>query len=281
MPTDPVAIRDYAQALEGMGFNHMIVYDHVVGADLTNRPDWNKPYSLHSSFQEPLVLIAHLAAITQRLEFLTGVLVLPQRQAALVGKQAACIDLLSNGRLRIGVGTGWNEIEYEALGVSFEKRGERLNEQIDFLRRLWTEDSFSYNGRYHTLTEAGIWPRSIQRPIPIWVGGNAPLAMRRAATLGDGWLPVSAATDAAEEIGRFHEAVKAAGRDPAKVGVENIIVVDRAWNGKARGWEEAAADAELWRQAGATGVSLHTMGADLKTPDEHIAFLRKFREAVD
>lgn len=280
MPADPIAIRDYAQAVEAMGFDHMIVYDHVVGADLTNRPDWKKPYSLKSPFQEPLVLIAHLVAVTERLGFFTGVLVLPQRQTALVGKQAACIDLLSNGRLRLGVGTGWNEIEFEALGVSFEKRGERLNEQIDFLRRLWTEDSFSYRGKYHDLTEAGIWPRSVQRPIPIWVGGDAPLAMRRAASLGDGWLPVSAAADAAEKIGLFREMVKEAGRDPAKVGIENIIVADRAWNGKPRSWEEVAADAELWRKAGATNVSLHTTGADLKTPDDHIEFLRKFREAV-
>jgi probable F420-dependent oxidoreductase len=281
MPADPVAIRDYAQAVEAMGFDQMIVYDHVLGADLTNRPDWNKPYSAKSPFQEPLVLIAHLAAITQRLEFFTGVLVLPQRQAALVGKQAACIDLLSNGRLTLGVGTGWNTVEYEALGVSFEKRGERLDEQIDFLRRLWTEDSFTYRGKYHDLTEAGIWPRSVQRPIPIWVGGNAPLAMRRAARLADGWLPVSAAEDAADEIGRFHEMVREAGRDPAKVSVGNIVIVDRAWNGKVRGWEEAVADTEAWRKAGATHVSFHTTGADLKTPDDHIEFLRKIREAID
>lgn len=281
MPADAVAIRDYAQAIEAMGLDHLLVYDHVVGADLTNRPDWNKPYSLKSPFQEPLVLIAHLAAITERLEFFTGVLVLPQRQAALVGKQAACIDLLSNGRLRLGVGTGWNMIEYEALGVSFDKRGERLDEQIDFLRRLWTEDSFSYSGKYHNLTEAGIWPRPVQRPIPIWVGGNAPLAMRRAAALADGWLPVSAAEDAVDEIGRFYEMVREAGRDPADVGVGNIIIADRAWTGKARGWEEAVADAEAWRKAGATHVSVHTTGADLKTPDDHIAFLRKFREAIE
>jgi probable F420-dependent oxidoreductase len=280
MPADPVAIRDFGQAVEAIGFDHMIVYDHVVGADLTNRPDWNFPYSLHSPFQEPFVLISHLAAITTKLEFFNGVLVLPQRQTALVGKQAACIDLLSGGRLRIAVGTGWNELEYEALNVPFEKRGERLNEQIDFLRKMWTEDSFTYRGKYHSITEAGIWPRSAQRPIPIWVGGNAPLAMKRAATLGDGWLPVHLADRADEHVGQFRKMVQAAGRDPDKVEIENIIVVDKGMTGTARSWEEAAADAEIWRKAGATRVSLHSMGVGLKTPDEHLEFLRKFREAV-
>ncbi len=279
MPADPIAIRDYAQAMEAMGYDHMVIYDHVLGADLTNRPGWNKPYSVTSRFQEPMVLMAYLAGVTTSLEFMTGVLILPQRQTVLVAKQAACIDIYTQGRLRLAVGTGWNEMEYEALGEDFASRGKRLDEQFDFLRRLWTEDSFSYDGQFHKLTEGGIWPPSHQRPIPLWHGGNSHPAMRRAAKLADGWLPVLGAGQAASEIARFRDMVGAAGRDPSSVGVENIVFAGRTMGGGVMAAGEVADALGLWQEAGADGAAIHTMDADFGSPSAHIEFLRKIREA--
>jgi probable F420-dependent oxidoreductase len=280
MPADPVAIRDFAQALEGLGYDHMVIYDHVVGADLTNRPEWNKPYSVSSTFQEPLVLMAYLAALTTRLEFMTGVLILPQRQTVLVAKQAACIDLYLNGRLRLAVGTGWNEVEYEALGADFASRGAMLDEQIDFMRKLWTQESFSYDGRFHKLTEAGLCPMPQQRPIPLWIGGNAPPAMRRAAKVGDGWLPVHLAANAASEIARFRDMVEAGGRDPDSVGIENLVFAGNTMRGGVKTPGETAVEIATWREAGADGIAVHTLDAGLGGPDGHIAFLRELREEL-
>lgn len=279
MPVDPVAIRDYAVALEEMNFAHLVVYDHVLGADLANRPGWKWPYDLDSTFQEPFVLMGYLAAITRRLELTTGVLILPQRQAALVAKQAACADILTGGRIRLGVGTGWNELEYEALGMPFENRGARMTEQIDFMRRLWTERSFSYDGQFHRLNEGGIWPLPLQKPIPIWAGGNSNVAMRRAAKLADGWLPSLAPVNAASEIARFRQMVAESGRDPNDIGIDNIIFCGRTHGRSKRTCEEAAADIATMQEAGATHVSMHTMDADLATPDAHLEFLRKASEA--
>ena len=184
--SDAAAIRDFAQGVEAMGYTHLIGYDHVVGADTTNRPDWKMRYTHESTFHEPLTLFAYLAGLTKSLIPSTGVVVLPQRQTVLFGKQASNIDIFSGGRLRLGVGTGWNTVEYEALGMSFEDRGARFDDQIQFLRRLWTEPVLTEHGRFHRITEAGINPLPVQRPIPIWIGGIADASLRRAARLGDG-----------------------------------------------------------------------------------------------
>lgn len=280
MPADSTAIRAYTQALEEIGFDHMVIYDHVVGADLKNRPGWNKPYSVTSPFQEPLVLMAYLAGLTRRLEFMPGVLVLPQRQTTLVAKQAACIDIFSEGRIRLAVGTGWNEMEYESLGMDFASRGDRLNEQIGFLRQLWTIDSFSFEGKYHKLTEGGLFPPPRQRPIPIWAGGNSLPAMRRAARLSDGWLPVLPAHKAAAEIAHFREMVAAAGRNPDQIGIENIVFAGRTMGEPVKSVTQVVSALGTWREAGAAGVSIDTMGADLGGLDQHIAFLRAIREQL-
>jgi len=208
------------------------------------------------------------------------VMILPQRQAGLVAKQAANVDVFTGGRLRLAVGIGWNEIEYEALGVPFSQRGARLDEQMDFMRRLWTEESFSFDGKFHKLTEAGINPLPVQQPIPLWVGGTSEAAINRAASRGDGWLPTGPADKAQEVVGMFREKVVQAGRNPDQVGLENIIFVGTTIGGPKRTWEDAAADHALWKAAGATGVSVHTMGADLGGADGHIDFLRRFKEAL-
>jgi probable F420-dependent oxidoreductase len=264
------AIRDFAQGVEAMGYSHMIAYDHVVGADVTNRPDWTMPYTHESLFHEPMTLFAYLAACTNTLILSTGVIVLPQRQTVLFGKQAANVDIFSGGRLRIGAGTGWNRVEYEALGIPFEDRGARLDDQIRFLRRLWTESSFTEVGQFQKITEAGINPLPLQRPIPIWVGGIAPASMRRAARLGDGWLPVFEAGLAEEKVTSFRQAVTAQGRDPRAVGIENIVFLGRQRDRTLRRAEDAVMDAAIWKKAGASGIAIHSMGMGLNGAAAHL-----------
>ncbi|MDP7415205.1 MAG: LLM class F420-dependent oxidoreductase, partial [SAR202 cluster bacterium] len=170
---DPVAIRDYAQAAEGMGFEHIIVYDHVVGANAASRPGWSGAYNHNNPFHEPFVFFGYLAGVTETIGLVTAVIILPQRQTALVAKQAAEVDVLSGGRLRLGIGTGWNQVEYEALGENFHNRGRRSEEQIKLMRQLWTNELVTFDGRWHKVTDAGINPLPVQRPIPVWLGGSA------------------------------------------------------------------------------------------------------------
>lgn len=278
--TDPHIIRDYAQAVEDMGFDHILAYDHVLGANLASRPDWNMPYSHDSVFHEPLALFAYLAGVTKHIELASGIIVLPQRQTAMFAKQAANVDVFSGGRLRLGFGTGWNEVEYEALGVPMKGRGARLDEQVEVLRQLWSGDPITYRGTYHSISDAGINPPPVKKHIPIWFGGLTDVAMRRVARTGDGWIPVLPAEQAEEKIGQLHELVSAAGRDPSEVGVENIIFVGQTIGGPVRSWEDAAEDFKVWKAAGASHVSIHTMAAGLKTPDEHLQFLARFMEAI-
>ncbi len=185
---DAGAVRAYAEQVEHLGFTHVLAYDHVVGADPDVHRGWSGPYNLDSTFHEPLVLFGFMAGFTS-LEFATGIIILPQRQTALVAKQAAAVDVLSGGRLRLGVGLGWNAVEYEALGKTFSDRGKRVEEQVELLRRLWTERSVTFHGTYEHVTGAGLAPLPVQRPIPVWFGAQSPPAYRRAGRLGDGWLP--------------------------------------------------------------------------------------------
>jgi probable F420-dependent oxidoreductase len=196
MGMDAGALQEWAQAVERMGFNHIVIYDHVVGANPESRPDWFMPYDVDSAFYDPFTLIPFLGAVTNTIEFFTGVLILPQRQAVLVAKQAACADLLCKGRMRLGIGTGWNPVEYEALGVPWSERGKIFEDQIGVLRELWTKRSPTIKTPYHTVTDAGIKPLPIQQPIPLWFGGGAkePVTgkqspervLRRIARLADG-----------------------------------------------------------------------------------------------
>ncbi|GCE23978.1 hypothetical protein KDK_77780 [Dictyobacter kobayashii] len=185
---DPQVIRDYAQAVEGMGYQHVLIYDHVLGADPTHRPGWTG-YTHTEMFHEPFVLFGYLAALTQ-LELVTGVIILPQRQTALVAKQAAEVDVLSGGKFRLGIGVGWNPVEYEALGTDFSTRGRVVEEQIELLRQLWSKEVVTFKGRYHTVTEAGLSPLPVHRSIPVWIGGSSDSALRRAARIADGWFPL-------------------------------------------------------------------------------------------
>jgi probable F420-dependent oxidoreductase len=186
---DPGAIRSWAQAVEELGYQHVLAFEHVLGAGTDTRPGWQHAYTSETLFHEVFVLFGYLAAVTSRVELVTGVLVLPQRQTALVAKQAAEVDVLSGGRLRLGVGVGWNEVEYQALGASFGDRGARSEEQVEVLRRLWAEPTITYSGRWHQVDNAGINPLPVRRRIPVWFGGHAEAALRRVGRVGDGWLP--------------------------------------------------------------------------------------------
>jgi probable F420-dependent oxidoreductase len=266
---DPGAIRAYVAAVGEAGYDHLLAYDHVVGADPAVHDGWNGPYNITSTFHEPFVLFGYLAGIST-LELVTGIIILPQRQTILVAKQAAEVDLLSSGKFRLGVGIGWNAVEYEALGQDFSNRGKRLSEQIEVMRRLWTEPSVTFSGEHTTVTGAGLAPLPVQRPIPVWFGASSGPALRRAGRLGDGWFPMmSPGPKLDEAITIVHAAAKAAGRDPATLGMEGRI--DFAGGDDAGRFERLAETAEGWRAAGASHISLNTMRAGLATVDDHIA----------
>jgi probable F420-dependent oxidoreductase len=273
---DPGAIREYAQAAEAIGYRHILAYDHVLGASTRNRPDWSGSYTSDTSFHEPFVLFGFWAAATQRIEFITGVLILPQRQTALVAKQAAEIDILSGGRLRLGIGVGWNEVEFEALNENFQDRGARSEEQIAVLRALWTEPVVDFRGRWHTIPEAGINPLPVQRPIPIWTGGHSERTLRRTARLADGWFPLGGPDDRMRAmIEQLREYAREVERDPAGIGIEARLDIART--------EEAAwrSTIEAWRDLGATHACVNTMGAGFGSPAEHIEALRRVAEVLD
>jgi probable F420-dependent oxidoreductase len=272
---DPGAVRDFAQAAESLGYEHLLVFDHVLGADPSKRERWERPYSHIDMFHEPFVLFGYLAAVTEKIEMTTGILILPQRQTALVAKQAAAVDVLTGGRLRLGIGIGWNDVEYEALGQDFHNRGRRSEEQINLLRLLWTQEVVDFEGRYHRITHAGINPLPVQRPIPLWFGGGAPQVVKRLARLGDGWFPQFQPDSAGQErIAEMRQQARAAGRDSGSIGIEGRISITQ---GSPDDWNKLAA---AWDEVGATHLSFNTMRAGLKGPDQHIEAIRRFKEAV-
>ena len=274
-PPDPAAVRDFAQTVEGLGFAHVVAYDHVLGANPERPGGWKGPYTHQSAFLEPFVVYSFMAACTTRLGFLTGILILPQRQTALVAKQAATLDVLSGGRLRIGVGLGWNEVEYAALGKDFHDRGRRIEEQLQVLRRLWTEALVTFHGRDHHIDDAGLNPLPRQRPIPIWFGGRDDRVLRRAARYGEGWIPnFRSAADARPALEKLGAHLGEQGRSLSGFGLEARIPYR---DGDPAAWLSAI---EAWRQVGATHIGLNTMGAGLAAAADHLAAVRKFAEAV-
>jgi probable F420-dependent oxidoreductase len=271
--SDPAVIARFIREVESLGLDGLVAYDHVLGADPA-RPGWSGPYTIDTPFHEVMVLFGYAAAITAKLELSTGVLILPQRQTALVAKQAAALDVLSGGRLRLGVGVGWNWVEFEALGMSFTDRGKRIEEQIALLRRLWTEPTVTFDGTWHHVDRAGINPLPVRRPIPLWMGADSERATRRVARLADGFFAHLAATDeGAARAAQFWEWVKEAGRDPKRVGLELRL-------GAKMSDDELARAAERYRAMGATDFELNTMRAGFRSPDEHLAAYRRFMERV-
>lgn len=277
MGADRGAIREYAESVERLGFDHLVAFDHVVGADPSVHAGWSGVYDVESTFHEPLVLFGFLAGVCPSIEFATGVIILPQRQTVLVAKQAAEVDIVSGGRLRLGVGIGWNEVEYEALGERFTTRGQRLVEQVQLLRLLWTEPSVTFEGAFHRVTGAGLAPLPVQRPIPVWMGGSAMPALVRIGRLADGWFAnTRPGPDLDEALATIRGAARGAGRDPDAIGIEGRISVGDGVGDLDRIVQEYRA----WAHAGATHVSFNTMGAGLHGVSAHVTALETALNAV-
>ena len=270
---DPAAIRDWAQAAEDLGFEYIEVPDHVFGA--TARNGWTPRYDAFAPFHETFTTMAYLAATTKTIKISSGVLILPQRQTGLVAKQAAEVDLLSDGRLRLGVGVGWNHVEYEALDCEWKTRGIKQAEQIDVLRKLWTEGLVTFEGRFHKYNEVTIVPSPKQRSIPIWIGGSADSVIRRAAKLGDGWMPIlSPDDDGKAALEKMYAYLDEFERKREGFGIE---VWMRFSEDNPESW---GATADEWRSMGADMVMLYPMW-EVKGVDGQIEILRKFKEVAD
>ncbi len=274
--SDPGGIRAFGQAAESLGYTHIATYDHVIGANLENRPDWRGPYSVSSAFHEPFVLFGFLAGATRTLGFATSIVILPQRQTVLVAKQAAAIDILCGGRFRLGIGIGWNEIEYESLNEDFSNRGRRSEEQIEVMRMLWTNQVVDYKGKWHSIPDAGITPMPVQQPIPVWLGGGATdIVLRRIAKLADGWMPRwQPNDDGLTQLERMRGFANEIGRDHSEIGLEGRLPV-RVKDGDS--WATSTAG---WKAIGSTHLSIVTMGDGLEGADAHIRRLEEYRSAV-
>lgn len=273
---DPIAIRDLAQTAEGLGYSHVLAYEHVLGVNPDSSVNWDGPYDFRSSFQSPFLLFSFMAAVTESLGFATGILILPQRQTVLAAKQAATLDILSNGRLRLGIGLGWNKPEYVGLGKNFHNRGRRIEEQISLMRQLWTQPLVNFSGHWHDIPDAGINPLPIQQPIPIWFGGHADQVLRRIATMGDGWIPNYRTRDeAGAAFTKIEEYLNQAGRNRTSIGIEARI---RFADGVSYTWEQLLLG---WQDAGVSHISFNTMQSGFETPAQHLDALKLFATTMD
>ena len=272
--SNPEHISSYALAVENAGYDHLLAYDHVLGANRDRLGGFSGVYDHESMFHEPFVLFGYLAAITKHIELVTGIIILPQRQTALVAKQAAAIDILSGGRLRLGIGVGWNAVEYEALGQDFHSRGRRIEEQITLLRRLWTEPLLSFEGEFDQIDDAGINPLP-EKVIPIWFGGMSPVVLDRLGRLADGWFPqYRMPSELANGLERIFESAVNAGRDPQSIGVEARI------NITGRDLDDSVTEAHQWIENGVSHLSVNTMGGNLSEVEAHILLIQRFKEAI-
>ena len=271
---DPDGINQYVTAVESMGYDHILIYDHVLGASTANRPNWKGAYRLEDSFHEVMVLFGYISAITTKIELATGILVLPQRDTALVAKQAAELDILSNGRLRLGVGIGWNDVEFEALNSEFTNRGARIEEQVSLLRELWTNELVTFKGKWHDLDDVGINPLPPQSPIPIWFGGAANAVMQRIGKMGDGWIypGYSPFPDIQSKtmLDSIKNSANQVNRSISQIGIEKILSESEK---PKEGWSDAGS---LWMEYGATHLSINTMGANLTSINGHLDALESF-----
>ena len=273
---DPQAIRDLVQTAEELGYSHVLTYEHVLGVNPNRSEDWDGPYDFSNPFLSPFLLFSYMAAVSDSLEFATGILILPQRQTVLAAKQAATLDVLSNGQLRLGIGIGWNKPEYIGLGENFHDRGQRIEEQVSLMRQLWTRPLVEFKGYWHNIPDAGINPLPIQQPIPIWFGGHADPVLRRIARLGDGWIPnYRSAEDAGTALDILERYLNQAGRTRSDIGIEPRI---RFAGGAAKSWEQLF---NGWQNAGASHVSFNTMQAGFDTPSQHIDALKLFASTLE
>lgn len=271
---DPGAIKVFAQGVEDLGISHLLIYDHVLGADPDREGGFRGPYDKDVAFHEPFTTFAFIAAVTERLEMITTVMILPQRQTVLAAKQAAEVALLSNNRFRLGVGVGWNEVEYVGLNETFNNRGRRQAEQVEVMRKLWSEDSLDYTGDFHRIDKASINPRPSQQ-IPIWFGGSAPALLDRVARLGDGWIPLMGANEKAQAC---IDTIKAT-REAAGLSFDNFGIQAQAQyaGGSPERWQKHA---QAWKDMGCTHIAIATHNAGPTDVDGHLSRIREYQEAV-
>ncbi len=281
---DPATVRDFAQAAEELGYGDLAAPDHVLGVNVENRPDWGARNTSRDMFHDPFVLFGFLSGVTQRIGFSTQVLILPQRQTALVAKQAACLDVLCGGRFRLGVGVGWNEVEFVGLNEDFHNRGRRSAEQVEVMQALWAAPHVSYKGHWHTIEDAGINPRPAHGRVPVWYGGDQDVTLRRIAKFGDGWMPNSYRPDDAaravfDTLRRYTEQ---AGRDPAAIGLEPWVSMG---DGAEADWRR---EVTAWKQLGVTRFCLTTtfnrrghQRIAGRSMADHLAAMKRFIAAVD
>jgi probable F420-dependent oxidoreductase len=262
---DPATVRDFAQAAEAIGYDHLGAPDHVLGVNVDSRPDWGARNTSRDFFHDPFVVFGFLSGCTKTIEFSTQVLILPQRQTVLVAKQAASLDVLSAGRLRLGVGVGWNPVEFVGLNEEFGNRGKRSEEQVRVMKALWAEPHVKFKGRWHTIDDAGINPLPPRRTIPVWFGGHADVTLHRIGQWGDGWMMLAYPMgDKAEaEFAKLRAYVKQAGRDPSAVGVE--VWVSTAEGGPTEWRNELA----YWKAVGVTHITVNS--AYGRPPHQRIA----------
>lgn len=280
--SNPSTIREYAQVAEEHGYTHLHAYDHVLGVNTESRPGFDGPYDYRDAFHEPFALFSHMAAVTDSIRFATGILILPQRQTALVAKQAAEVDVLSDGRLTLGVGVGWNDAEYEALGMDFDTRGDRIEEQLTVLRELWTSELVDYAGEWHRIPDAGLNPMPIQQPIPIWIGGGADVVLRRAARAGDGWIvparwkgPDADFATLETTLDQVAEYLTDHGRDPGEFEVTGRVALR---SNDAEKWIDRAKE---WANIGVSHLAVSTMDMGLDGPSDHIDVIKRWKSAID
>ena len=279
---EPAVIREYAQAAESIGYDFLEAPDHVLGVNAASRPGWDRNDN-NDLFHDPFVLFGFLAGCTSKLGFSTGVLILPQRQTVLVAKQAACLDVLSGGRFRLGIGVGWNEVEFTGLNENFHNRGRRSEEQVEVMRALWAEPHVAFKGRWHTIEDAGINPRPASGKVPVWYGGHADVTLRRCAKWGDGWMPLAypPGEEARTAFATLRRYVEEAGRDPAAVGIDTRV---SAGAGAEAEWRD---EVRFWKSLGVTHLTLanYYEGGHLhriagRSLGDHIAAIRRYWDAV-
>ena len=274
--TDPVKIKDFIQTAEGLGYDFITFVDHVLGEEAPRGASFAGNYTRDYMFHEVMVLMGYAAAVTKTIGLGTAVMILPQRQAVLVAKQAAEVDLLSGGRMRLGVGLGWNRVEYDALGMSFKNRAKRFSEQIEVMRELWSNRVVEYKGEFHSFDSAGINPEPIQRPIPVWIGAMKDVAVRRAARIGDGWFMYprqEPSDDAHEMISIYRQAAAEAGREPDSLGINATVFANQGL-----GPDEWRSIMEKWKEMGVNEFTFRTAESDLKNLEAHMNAIKEMAE---
>jgi probable F420-dependent oxidoreductase len=277
---DPIALRDFAQGAEELGFDYLLLTDHVLQIDPKGDPDIFAPYTIKDAFQEPFVTFGFLAGCTKKIGMGTAILILPQRQAVLVAKQAAQADHLSGGRLRLGVGVGWQEIEFDALDMPWKGRGKVCEEQIEVMRGLWNNDLYEFKGKYHNVPESGLNPRPVQQPIPIWFGGMSDAVADRIGRIGDGWMPIGTPDSLAPQFDIMYAAAEKAGRNPKDIGVEAIMGLANVMDDTKITMDQCMEGAKAWQARGATHYAFSALGLGYTDVNDHLKISNDFKERI-